>query len=393
MSDKLSKWGWDGGSPTAPEHVSKHNLTDAKWVRISCQGSAIHTSKTSPPNWGLVDKVIGGWFSKGVNIILSTPFHPSDLTDSEIVPWMIAFNQSVIARYGSKIIGIQPLNEPWHGDEDATKPDSWPYKNKRVGASHNAENFWVTGAPGPNPSAITESAKRWYELMRQILNGVHSIAAPLNINVYGPHWSNPRYIQETDIGVQLGLLEGVDVFTFGCAAKGTALGPRVGENGWATYIDDIIPLLGGRPWSCLEFHLNHLPNGPDDATQAAEIKIGVEHWVEKGCQAVLIHTGLQSWDTSLPVSGDGKWQSMSGYIDDKTTEQLRVIQVAASGSSPYDCEYQEQIDRMEAILLTLQTPSFPEPSKSIINSKYNVTSRGANEIAAYLEEIGLIVKP
>ena len=258
-------------APNARSTLSKHLLTEASWIRLSFNGDAIYSNKTATANWADADLAVDGWSKLGVKIIVRAAFHPPDLTDAEILPWIVEFNRQILERYCNKpspasarrdattsysgqIVGLQPVNEPWFDDEYAGDSTGWAYQYKRLGASHNIRaSIWKSGYSGTTTNELLPEAVAWMQKLRDVLVGVHHLAATKGIKVYGPHWSSPNYVDVTRVSAQLGVLDGVDVFTFGCLVEGEPLGPHIDRDGWATYIDDILPMLGGKPWACVEF--------------------------------------------------------------------------------------------------------------------------------------------
>jgi len=382
-----SRWGWDGGCPNCPEHVSKHKATEASWIRLSFNGDWIYPSKTAVANWAMADEVLNGWAAMDppVKIIIRSAFHPPDLTDAEIAPWIIEFNRQLLERYGSKIYGIQPVNEPWLGDEWSGDPWGWAYQYKRLGASTDCNAcFWKSGWGGSyTTNEITPSAFAWLTKLNEVLMGVRHLAVMKGVKVYGPHWQSANYVDITAVAKQVGVLNNIDVFCFGQMAAGEPDGhPSATNNwvdGWANYIDDIIPLLDGKPWACVEFHLNHDPStnivDHPDYVRAGQIKRGMEHWRDMGVQCVLPHIGLQNWHPAL----NDLTARLCGYVNNRPEETLRVIQVALSSQQSLPSPI---LIRQLAVIegAVTNSVSLPTVTAAQIDNCYGVSLRSAQDI-------------
>jgi hypothetical protein len=363
-----SRWGWDGGCAQCPEHLNKHLLTEASWIRISFNGDAIYSNKTATANWTWADAQIDGWSKLGVKIIVRSAFHPPGLTDTEILPWIVEFNRQIIERYGDRIVGLQPLNEPWFDDEYVGDSTGWPYQYKRVGASHNIRaSIWKSGYSGTTMNELIPESIAWLQKLRDVLVAVHRLAAAKGIKVYGPHWQSENYVDITRVAAQLGVLDGVDVFSFGCIVTG---------DGFSNYIDDIIPLLGSKPWACVEFHLNHaarITNLPD-YERAGQIKRGMEHWREMGVQCVLIHAGLQNWSPQL----NDLSARLCGYANNQPEETLRVIQVALSAQ--HNALPPAFVEKLDTIQRLVTQPRLVPVTEAEIGACSGVSAKSARAI-------------
>jgi hypothetical protein len=412
-----SRWGWDGGCGNCPEHLSKDSLTDASWIRLGGDGSYIFPTKTNTVGyWTETDRDINGWYARGKKIIYRSSFHPPNMTDAEIAPWIIWYNKQVLERYGDKIYGIQPLNEPWLGDEWSGDPTSWAYQYKRIGASTATNRnayFWNYAYNGPmsTTNAVTEDAVTWFKKMAYILTEVRALASAKGVKVYGPHWQSANYDASfNNIAKQCGVFHGIDVYTFGQTAGGDPLA----NGGWATYIDDIIPLLDGKPWACIEFHLNDEYVGGNRSavnyTNALYIQKGVQRWGDMGVQCVLTHIGLQNWNTQINLLTS----QLCGYVADRPKDSMRVIMqtLAALPAQPSpvllgiladhnvqtEKDGQYFLDQLSAIMQTqsnllevVKPPVFPSVSQLQIDACSGVSGTSAKDIVTKYK--GCVIVP
>lgn len=386
-----TRWGWDGGCGNCPEHLTKDSLTDAVWIRLSASGDFTYPTKTSPPSWAVTDQQVNDWHRLGKKIILRTSFHPPGLTDAEIAPWAIEYNRQVLDRYGDKLYGIQPLNEPWLGDEWSGDEGGWAYQHKRLGATTPPERnayFWKTGynMPMATTNDVTPDAVAWFKQMAYLLTEVRHLAAAKGVKVYGPHWQEASYDASfNNVAKQCGVFNGIDVYSFGCGAGGDPLA----KNGWATYIDDIIPLLDGRPWACVEFHLNdEYVGGVRSAanyTNALHIQKGIQHWRDMGVQCVLPHIGLQNWNTQINLLTS----QLCGYVDDRPKDSLRVIMDTLGASA--GVLNPVLVERLDLIAQRLLPPAPVAVSQSELDACYGVSATSAKDIVA--KHRGKIIGP
>jgi hypothetical protein len=346
-----SRWGWDGFCGTCADITNKAAVAGVKWMRVGMEGYRICPSKTNSPNWSLQSNNDGTYGLQGLkvangmvsNIVLNTAFHPSDLTDAEIVQWTINYNNGVLTEfcnpastnYLASVKGIQLFNEPWFNNGWIGNSNQFQYTNQRLTSYTGPQviSAWTNGFAGTGTTnALVSQAFSHLTAMKQIVDGVAPLAHALGIQIWAPHWQTPGYVGLTHCADQMGLFSNVDVYCFGAEPNGEPFGTPVGNDGWANWIDSELPYLHGKPWACVELHLNNWIYDAPDVLQADRLRRGLEHWREKGVTVVFVHVAYQNWFTggANPYYG----YDSQGRPNESMIAVMTTLSSGATGTTP-----------------------------------------------------------
>jgi hypothetical protein len=349
-----SRWGVDGGCGTCADNTNKAAVSGLKWMRVGVSGATTCLSKTNYPNWSSLPNNDGTYGLQGLkvwngmvsNIVLDTAWHPPDLTDAEIVSWTINYNIAVlrefcdpasVTNYLASVKAIQPFNEPWIDSSWIGNSNTFFYLNGRFTTYTGPQqvSVWTNGFAGTGTTnALVPQAVAWLTAMKQIIDGIAPTAHALGIQIWAPHWQTPGYVGLTQCGDQMGLFSNVDVYCFGAEPNGEPLGTPVGNDGWANWIDSELPYLHGKPWACVELHLNNWKYDAPDFLQADRLRRGMEHWRDKGVTVVLVHVAFKDWFTGggpvLPYCG----YDSQGRPNESLIAVMNALSSGATGLTP-----------------------------------------------------------
>lgn len=401
-----SHWGVDGPCGTDPGHVQKAKVNGLDWIRAGVSGSVICPSKTNAPDWALLSNGDGTYGLQGLkvwngmvsNIVLDSAWHPSDLTDDEIVPWLIniniaglkAFCDPTSSNYLSHVKHWQIFNEPWYDNGWIGYTGTWQYLNGRLMTYTGPQgSIWTNGWAGTaTTNALVPQAFTWLIKMKQVIDGVAPTAHALGIMVWGPHWQSYGYVGLAICGRQMGLYDNVDVFCFGVMPDTEPGGEPFGPTGWATQASNMVVAAGCPQFAICELHLNNWTNDAPDYVRADQLRRGLTALRDMGMLTCIVHIGYQNWCGGC----NDEVKTLSGYdsLGGLTLSMASVIQVLSSGGNGQSVV----LDRLDAIgkkLDALKLPVFLPVTQQQLDDCVGMSTKSAHDIESKYQ--GRIIAP